>query len=296
MKRGLYILNILYLWFAGVILLGWIDLSHDRTKEGNLLYNEGKYDEAISKYIDAQIVSPVPQPLYFNIANAQYKKKRYDEAIASYKKAIDNTKDILLEAKTYFNLGNTLYREGKLGDSLDYYKQAIKLANRIETPEKEVKGLKEDARFNYEFVEKKIKEALSKQKEGEKEGQGDKRHEDKGEERSQSQQTDQEGQKDEQKGANEENGQKKEDKGITQMKDKEEKPKDNRLNNPIPGDDQKTVEEYDKTPQSLKDGHKVEMSREEAERLLDILKQNEMNARIKPQSREGGYSPVEKDW
>lgn len=298
MKRDIYILNILSLWFSVIILSGWIDPSYDRTREGNRLYNDGRYDEAISKYIDAQMVSPVPDPLHFNIANAQYKKKKYDEARASYEKAINNTKDGLLEAKTYFNLGNTVYRDGNLKDSLDYYKKAIKLANKLGTPEKGVERLKEDARFNYEFVEKKIKETLDKQKEEEKGGQKEEKQGDKGGETSQSPPTGQEGQKDEQEKqgeSKEENGQKKADKEMPQMKDKEGEPKDNRLNNPVPEGDKETVEQL-KTPLSPKDSHKVEMSREEAERLLEVLKQNERNARIKPQSGQRDASPPERDW
>ncbi|MCX7744515.1 MAG: tetratricopeptide repeat protein [Flavobacteriales bacterium] len=54
----------------------------------NLLYSEGKYEEAYSMYeklIKQGIVSEV---LYYNLANAAYKTGRYAEAVLNYKKAL----------------------------------------------------------------------------------------------------------------------------------------------------------------------------------------------------------------
>lgn len=120
-------------------------------KEGNRLYNEKKYDQALTKYQDALLTEPKNERIEFNIANSLYMKKKYEDALKTYQKIL-GSKDINLEEQAYFNIGNTLYRMGKLPDSILAYQQALKLnPNDM------------DAKYNLEFVRKKLKERIEKQ-------------------------------------------------------------------------------------------------------------------------------------
>lgn len=56
-------------------------------KEGNTLYNEGKYNEAIEKYESILNTNEHSEALYFNLANAHYKLNNIAPSIYYYEKA-----------------------------------------------------------------------------------------------------------------------------------------------------------------------------------------------------------------
>jgi Ca-activated chloride channel family protein len=130
------------------------------------LYDRELYDEAMTKYTEVLVDSPNSPYIHFNIGNAAYKKEDYEEAIKSYTRTASTASDAVLEGKAYYNLGNCKYRQGRLKENtnlgeaislyreaLDYYKQALD-----RTPEDT------NAKYNHEFVERKMKELLDKQK------------------------------------------------------------------------------------------------------------------------------------
>ncbi|MFH1824646.1 MAG: tetratricopeptide repeat protein [Candidatus Firestonebacteria bacterium] len=140
-----------------VLLLCLSNLSYAGIKskidKGNKLYKKGKYEDALSKYLDAQIDEPESTILHFNSGDAKYKLEKNEEAIKEFEKAT-YSKDIKLQSKSYYNIGNSLYRLGKLPESIQFYKKCLEL-----TPNDK------DAKYNYEFVQKKIKENMDKNKE-----------------------------------------------------------------------------------------------------------------------------------
>ncbi len=86
------------------------------------MHDEGKLDEALSKWRDAQIESPDKKELHYNIGGALHEQKRYDDSSKEYEKVLD-TKDDELRAKTYYNIGNTLYRMEKLPEAIEGYEK-----------------------------------------------------------------------------------------------------------------------------------------------------------------------------
>ena len=117
-------LKILIIPLTCIFLIGWIDPASDKNEEGLQLYNEQAYDEAISKFADAQLHVPKSDSLDFNIANTHYKGGKLPEAEKAYKGAL-GSKDVTLKAKANYNMGNTLFKQGKLNEALDFYKKAI---------------------------------------------------------------------------------------------------------------------------------------------------------------------------
>jgi Ca-activated chloride channel family protein len=151
---------VLYLF---VTLLLHTALSHGETlrakvHKGNVLYERQMYDEALKRYNEAQVDAPESPELNFNIGGATYRKQDYENAIEAYQRSL-RTKDKRLEAKTNYNIGNTRFRLGeKTGntalwqEAIEYYKRAIEL-DPHDT----------DAKFNLEFLERKIKETQNQQ-------------------------------------------------------------------------------------------------------------------------------------
>ena len=135
-----------------ISILGWgpWDSLSSKNNHGNKLFKEGKVDEALSKWRDAQIESPDRKELHYNIGNGLHEQKKYEDALNEYEKALD-TKDTALQAKAYYNIGNNYYRMGKLVEAIDAYKKCLDII-----PDDE------DAKYNIEFVRRKIKENLKK--------------------------------------------------------------------------------------------------------------------------------------
>jgi len=81
-------------------------------------YKSQNYKEAEKLYIQLKQDSKNPQLLY-NLANTQYKLKKYKKALKNYK--MINTKDKDLRFKTYINTANTLFRLKRYKEAYSYY-------------------------------------------------------------------------------------------------------------------------------------------------------------------------------
>ncbi len=131
-----------------ISLLGWAwgDSLASKNSQANKLYKEGKVDEALSKWRDTQIENPDNDKLRYNIGNGLHEQKKYEDAFNEYEKSLDS-KNSELRSKAYYNIGNTHYRMGKLPEAIEDYKKCL-----------EINPDDEDAKYNIEFIEKKLKE------------------------------------------------------------------------------------------------------------------------------------------
>jgi len=145
--------------------LGLLGAGGSPSKQAAKSYADGDFDQAIQKYSEAQLDQPESQTLNYNIGNAQFRKKKYDEAIKAYKKAL-NGEDAPLAAKAYYNLGNAEFRKGEFAiqgghqegiedyrEAMAHYKKSLEI-----TPENK------DAKRNIEVVQARIKELMDRQK------------------------------------------------------------------------------------------------------------------------------------
>jgi len=136
MKRLLFI-------FIGLFLIHSLSFGQSARKkvnEGNKLYYEEKYGDAINKYQDALLSSPESPEVHFNIGNSQYKIKKYDESLKEYEKLLA-VPDTRFQSKVHYNIGNTLFRSGKIAESILSYKKVLEL-----NPDDV------DAKYNLEFA------------------------------------------------------------------------------------------------------------------------------------------------
>ncbi len=263
------------------MLIGWIDPASDNNEEGVQLYNEEKHDEAISKFTDAQSYVQESQSLNFNIANTHYKKGKFPEAEKSFKDTM-KTKDNTLKSKANYNIGNTMYKQGKFKEALDFYKKAIGLTEKGNMKDKETASIREDAKYNYEFVQKKMEEMQKEQQERQDQEEQEDQEKDKQEQEKQEQQQEQE----------EKDKQQSEEKDPDQQKQQDEQSKGGKNEQKQEPPQENEMEEPPPLPHE-----KREMTKEEAERILEAMKQAEMAARNeKEKKHEAAQFSTEKNW
>ena len=161
-RRGLKQLCTLLL--LAPFCLAWMNPTRDRIAEGNRLFKNGKFEEATSKYGEVLVDRPDSPLLNFNMGDAHYKAGKYAEAIASFARVRVAEDDPQRAAKTAYNAGNAQYRlgaaaeSGKPQDALTAYAGALVAYRRALGAD----PTDQDAKFNYEFVSKKIEDLKKK--------------------------------------------------------------------------------------------------------------------------------------
>ena len=101
------------------------DPAASKNNEGNRLYEQKKYDDALKKYVDAQASRPGAPELHYNIGNVLYRKKEYDKAVEEYLRAQAAPDPVLSQAALY-NRGNALMAQGHVEDAIQAYVQALR--------------------------------------------------------------------------------------------------------------------------------------------------------------------------
>ena len=156
------IATIMTILLLGFSLPAYASVS-GKVKQGDRLYKEEKYEEALEKYEEALKVEPDLVPAQYNRASALYRSGKYDKAFDSFLASFSEGEN-LLASRSIYNAGNSKYRRAEAmeasdpqnamseyKDTLEFYRKSIELS-----PEDE------DARVNYEYALKKIKELEEK--------------------------------------------------------------------------------------------------------------------------------------
>jgi Ca-activated chloride channel family protein len=113
---------------SGVLVCPYPALSDvgRRVNRANRLYEQGKIDDAIEIYQDAQLREPDSNPLHYNIGNAFNRRGDYGQAMAEYQKVLAS-QDTALSQPTLYNLGEALLRSGQIEQSIQAYMGALAL-------------------------------------------------------------------------------------------------------------------------------------------------------------------------
>ncbi|WP_160139412.1 tetratricopeptide repeat protein [Chryseobacterium sp. c4a] len=115
--------------------------------EGNQKFDGKDYDGASSKYMDAVKSNDKDFTAHYNMGNALYKSKKYEEAKAEFEKAQQLSQTLPDKAAALHNLGNTYMQMNQPEKAADYYKKSLK-----QNPYSEA------TRKNYEIAKLKEKE------------------------------------------------------------------------------------------------------------------------------------------
>lgn len=230
------------------------------TREGNRLYEEGRFGEAHEKYLEALLEAPDSPVIRFNDGNALYQGEDYESALESFRAAVESG-DPELAAAAWYNLGNTLYRQGALAESLEAFKQALR-ADPADA----------DAKHNLERVLEQMREQEQQEQQQEGDGENDEEDEDEGEQQP---------------------------RGGEQNPDPEQDPEDRPEQDPNrdPRNQPNAEQEPDETDPRPQEGTPPpgEMTREEAERLLDAIREDQDEVNRQPRTPTRGTRP-RRDW
>jgi tetratricopeptide (TPR) repeat protein len=101
------------------------DQAASKNNEGNRLYEQKKYDEALKMYVDAQAARPGAPQLHYNIGNVLFRKKEYEKAVEEYLRA-QAAPDPVLSQAAIFNRGNALLMQGRPEEAIKAYVQALR--------------------------------------------------------------------------------------------------------------------------------------------------------------------------
>jgi Ca-activated chloride channel family protein len=147
--------------FVAAATLGWLDPSAG-PRTAARLYAEGKFDDAATAYNQALIDAPDSALLHFNLGDAEYRRQKYEEALRAFGQVPG-------DAAAQYNQGNTLFRmgeqaaDGKPQEALAKWAEALVAYRRAIASDPQ----DEDAKFNYEWVSRKIEELRKKQEQQE---------------------------------------------------------------------------------------------------------------------------------
>ncbi|WP_228411629.1 tetratricopeptide repeat protein [Chryseobacterium sp.] len=115
--------------------------------EGNNDFDRKNYDAAASKYLKAIGENNKDFTAHYNLGNALYKSKKFEEAKAEFEKAQDLSKNFADKAAALHNLGNSYMQTNNAEKAAEFYKKSLK-----QDPYNEA------TRKNYEIAKLKEKE------------------------------------------------------------------------------------------------------------------------------------------
>jgi tetratricopeptide (TPR) repeat protein len=98
-----------------------------QTRSGNKEYARENYSEAETSYKKALDKKNNMPEATFNLGDAVYAQKRYEDAQKQFQLSAQTNADPSVKAKAYHNLGNSFLELKKWEDAIKAYKSALKL-------------------------------------------------------------------------------------------------------------------------------------------------------------------------
>jgi len=97
------------------------------TRNGNKQYQKDNYTDAEAEYKKALDKKNNMPEATFNLGDAVYKQKRYDEAVKQFQLSAQTNTDPKVKSQAYHNLGNTYLEQKKWDEAVKSYKESLKL-------------------------------------------------------------------------------------------------------------------------------------------------------------------------
>ena len=224
-------------------------------RSGNAQYEKGNYTEAEVSYLRALEKTPDSYEGAFNLSDALYKQKRYEEAAEISGRLAADSLHGEHAAQAWFNRGNALFQQRKLEEALEAYKNSLRL-----NPDDM------EAKFNYAYTKKLLEKNRNDQDQNQDQ---DKNQQDKNQNNDQDKNGNDDRNKDQQQNddKNDDRNDPDNDKGEDERQPDGQRP------------DDRSGENGQQPPQQQG------MNREEAERMLDAIQGSENDTKKKVDAR-----------
>jgi Ca-activated chloride channel family protein len=157
-------------------------------------YKAGQYDQALKEYEQLLKRKGDDPRLHFNAGAAAYRNRQFEEAAKQFNATLA-APDLKLQGLAYYNEGNALYHLGEQNPDPKKRTEAWEKAAQDFQSTAKLNPQDEDAKFNYEFVKRKLEELKQQQQQS----QQDRSDQQKDEDKKQEQQNQQQQQQDQQK-------------------------------------------------------------------------------------------------
>jgi Ca-activated chloride channel family protein len=122
-------------------------------RQGNDNYDDSNYKNSEVSYRKAINKNKESFDAAFNIGDALYKQKKYEEANKQFTSLLSDGLSKDTKSKVYHNIGNSFLQKKKYKESIEAYKNAL----RNNPKDKETK-------YNLQYAQNKLKQQEQKQK------------------------------------------------------------------------------------------------------------------------------------
>jgi Ca-activated chloride channel homolog len=272
----------------------WPATSHGT--EGETAYNNGKYLKASQFYSRLLQKNPDDPKIQFNFGTAAYKNEMFDDAISAFTNAL-KSKDLDLQEQAYYNRGNAQFKKGQetIKTDPDQTLELWQHALNSYVASLQLKPDDHDATFNRDLVQKRIDE-LKKEKNKTEPKQQNK---DKQTEDSKKQPSKKEDNQDQQGQASKQEGQEEKKHSGDANKQNNAEAQEKKESQPQAAEPKENKNNGDKTVPSAVDNERRKqgkMTNEDAEQLLNGLKNDEGKLTFVPTGDKGKDDEPRRDW
>ena len=275
------------------LLAAWPAIAQQERKfirEGNELFEKQDFEKAEVEYRKAADKKANSFEAAFNMADALYKQKKYDEALEQFSALAKQETDKERLGEIYHNIGNTLLAMEKTDESIEAYKNSLR--NRPAS---------EQTKYNLEFARHKQQQDQqnqdqNKDKKKDQNKEQNKDNQDQNKDQNQDQQDQNKDQQDQNKDRQDQNKDQQNKDQQDQNKDQQNKDRQDQNKDQQNKNDQ-NKDQQQQHPQQ----QQGKISKEDAERLLEALQNDEKNVqekvqKQKAQEQKAKKMKIEKDW
>ena len=273
-------------------------------------YKAGKYDDALKEYERLLQKKSDDPRLHFNAGAAAYRNRHFEEAAKQFNATLTSP-DLKLQGLAYYNEGNSLYH---LGEAIpDPKKRTESWEKALQNYQSSVKLNPQDAdaKFNYEFVKRKLEELKQEQQQNQQNKQDQKQDQkqDENQKKDQQQKQDQQKEQDQQQQQAQQNqSEQKKDSSQQNQQDQQKKQEEQQQaakQSEQQKQDQQQAQQQAGQPKDKSDEKEQEataaqaagqMTQEQAQQLLDTQKGEEQMLPIKPTGKPEDRTRPIKDW
>jgi len=260
-------------------------------REGNSLYEAKKYEKATTEYLKAKDIKANSFEAKFNLGDAMFKQKKYEDALNVFQSLSKTEKDRGRLGALYHNIGNTYLAMQKIDESIAAYEESLRNnpgSNETKYNLAYARMLKQQQKQN---KQKNQNNKDQQNKDRQNKDQQNKDQQNKDQQNKDQQNKDQQN-KDQQNKDQQNKDQQNKDQKDKQNKDQQDQNKQNQQNK-----DQQNKNQKEKGEQESK----AKISKEDAKRLLDALgadekKVQEKVQKAKAKAQKSKVMKVQKKW